>query len=785
MDLNLDFLHIPRDPPNASKFIVDLLFNKIYPLIIRIRTRLQADIEQDEEGTHILNVFTLCCSQIKKCVLNLFDIFKLENQEGILLQESRQCTIERLSWCVNRLVVVEDKLKDLAQNTQNDLSCEDSPFTTPIYFVNWMDHTFETLSKLAEIIYKTDYKDSVELYFEWKIELLDCMRQLHSALDELLLSAMTLCKYCLPSDQIIVKTRCQVVLREAKVLINEVIEGDTDGKFNATVNSLKLPIMPTNVNVTIDVLKDVLYVLETNTNTALLALVVHCFSNTVSPVDILKGHFENTEGCPCHDTSEDNIVEDCEYVKDFDLYSERLLQIGSFAVSCSSDQERIVSLRSGLASLEALDPHLVPALMVSPGSCHAGFLSDSWRKEVQDIKDSVFLIVDPAAFAEKSKQMMHQTLLQLFNTKKYESSVVCSVINLGGVVRDFFDVYIEHEPDALSCQEALLLLLADLNKALQECKVVSNLLCSKDDYSYDIKKPTHKKEVSLEQLFKRLKLLYTLVNRINQLLHPDDNDDQFFKSEIAEEQPTIQNATYTMNPVIGNTYVSSPKNIPSMTRSVLAKTANIRTPAMRFPLKKLIHQIKAQKCNELNFSVQLDAMFNLSEFENDKKEKAEVHKSSILYNFSPKKNRSSLRKMVLNKCYNLCSEKQLENKGLKSEVLFKESLMDDTTSLQISEILEQMHDMTKLLSKTNSRVNRTWSISTRNTNRNTSLSKYLCNIPPNDSTLEVEVRLDDTEANATNATVPSDVSTLERLKDLNRIENKLTNLKLLHRETRL
>ncbi|XP_063365561.1 serendipity locus protein alpha [Cydia amplana] len=782
MTLNLDFLHIPRDPPNASKFIVELLFTKIYPLIIRIRTRLQADTEQEEEAKNILNVFTLCCSQIKKCVLNLFDIFKQENQEGILLQESRQCTIERLSWCVNRLVVVEDKLKDLAQDTPNDVSCEDSPFTTPMYFVNWMDHTFETLSKLAEIIYKTDYKENVDLYFEWKIELLDCMRELHSALDELLLSAMTLCRYCLPSDQIIVKTRCQVVLREAKVLINEVIEGDTDGKFTATVNSLKLPIMPTNVNVSIDVLKDVLYVLETNTNTALLALVVHCFSNSVSPVDILKGHFVNTEGCPCHDASEDNIVEDCEYVKEFDLYSERLLQIGSFAVSCSSDQERIVSVKSGLASLEALDPHLVPALMMSPGSWHAGFLTDSWRKEVQDIKDSVFLIVDPAAFAEKSKQMMHQTLLPLFNTNKYESSAVCSVINLGGVVRDFFHVYKVHEPEALSCREALLLLLADLNKALQECKVVSNLLCSEDDYSYDVTKPAHKKDVSLEQLFKRLKLLYTLVNRINQLLHPDDNDDQFFKSEIAEEQ-TISNATYTMNPVIGNTYVSSPKNIPCMTRSVFAKTAHIRTPAKRYPLKKLVHQIKAQKCNELNFSVQLDAMFNVSEFESDKKEKTEVHKNSILYNFSPKKNRSSLRKMVLNKCYNWSSEKQPENKDLKSEVLFKESLMDDTTSLQISEILVQMHDMTKLLSKTNPPVNRTAPISKSNTNQDTSLSKYLRNIPPNASTLEV--RLDDTEANATTATVPSDVSTLERLKDLNRVENKLTNLKLLHRETRL
>lgn len=125
------------------------------------------------------------------------------------------------------------------------------------------------------------------------------------------------------------------------------IEGNTDGKFSATVDSLKLPIMPTNINVSIDVLKDVLYVLETNTNTALLALVVHCFSTTMSPVDVLREHFNKTEGCPHQHYDDENVEEDCDNVKDFDLYGERLLQIGSFAVSCSSDQEskcQIISL---------------------------------------------------------------------------------------------------------------------------------------------------------------------------------------------------------------------------------------------------------------------------------------------------------------------------------------------------------------------------------------------------------------------------------------------------------
>ncbi|XP_073961270.1 serendipity locus protein alpha-like isoform X2 [Choristoneura fumiferana] len=721
--------------------------------------------------------------------MNLFDIFKIENEQGILIQDSRQCMLERISWCVNRLLLVEEKLENMQQNQQINDSDVDSLFSTPMYFVNWMDHTFEVLSKLALVIYRTDYKDNDELYCKWKTELLECVRELYTSLDGLLLSAMTLCKYCLSSDQIIVKTRCQVVLREAKVLLSDVIEGHTDGKFSATVDSLKLPIMPTNVNVSIDVLKDVLYVLETNTNTALLALVVYCFSNTMSPVDVLREHFNKTEGYPHQHCGDDNVEEDCDHVREFDLYGERLLQIGSFAVSCSSDQERIVSLRSGLASLEALDPHLVPALMLSPVSAHAALLTDSWRKEVQDIRDSVFLIVDPAAFAEKSKQMMQQNLKQLISKNEYDSSGVHSVIAMGCVVQDFFDVYKKNEPDALTCQDVLLPLLADLEKALLECKVVNNLLSSKDDFVYDVKKPTRTKEVSMEKLFKRLKLLYTLVNRINSLLHPEDNDD-LFNSDVEEH---VQNGTYTMNPVNGNTYVTSPRKPPhNMTRSVFGKTKtmNIRTPAKRFPIKKLAQHIKAQKSIELNFSVQLDELFNLSEFDKPNKSASmasiPVPKNSILYNFSPKKNRSSLRKMVLNKRYNLISEKQTK---LKSEMVVKESLMDETTSLQISEILDQMHDMTKILSTTSSCVNTSRLLSKTSSNgngnrNNTTISKYIRKIPADASTLEM--RLDETGAtNATDDGAPSDVSTLERLRDLNRIENKLTNLKLLHKETRL
>lgn len=130
------------------------------------------------------------------------------------------------------------------------------------------------------------------------------------------------------------------VLRETKALLSDVIEGDLDAVFQATKESLKLPIKPSNTNLLIDVLKDVLYVLETNTNTALLALLVQCFSYSTSLVEVLRNHLKLKQNnmCPCK-INYDDVAESCIFVKDFDLYNERLLQIGSFAISCSSDQK--------------------------------------------------------------------------------------------------------------------------------------------------------------------------------------------------------------------------------------------------------------------------------------------------------------------------------------------------------------------------------------------------------------------------------------------------------------
>lgn len=215
-----------------------------------------------------------------------------------------------------------------------------------------------------------------------------------------------------------------------------------------------------------------------------------------------------------------------------------------------------------------------------------------------------------------------------------------------------------------------------------ECKVVSNLLCLGDDFKYEVKNYKNK-EVSMDQLLKRLKLLYTLLSKINSLLHPKENEELF----ECEEAP-VKNVTHTINKN-QVTYVKSPKRPVNMSRSIFARTTNIRSCSKKFPLAKLTQHLKAKK-DELSFSVKLDELFNLSESKPDNRTLTLLNKNlklireaSVLYNFSPNK-RSSLRKAVLNRHCKLHPDNTKANKTEYSVYSEKGSLMDEATSLQVT-----------------------------------------------------------------------------------------------------
>lgn len=93
----------------------------------------------------------------------------------------------------------------------------------------------------------------------------------------------------------------------------------------------------------------------------------------------------------------------------------------------------IIAIRSCLASLESLEPELVPALTAyylnhdrSLHQKHLKMLSDHWQTEVLELEELIDGIVDPAAFC----QVYHLCIMVLKNRMNSGNAYQASVQNL-------------------------------------------------------------------------------------------------------------------------------------------------------------------------------------------------------------------------------------------------------------------------------------------------------------------------------------------------------------------
>lgn len=213
--------------------------------------------------------------------------------------------------------------------------------------------------------------------------------------------------------------------------------------------------------------------------------------------------------------------------------------------------------------------------------------------------------------------------------------------------------------------------------ALSECKVVSDMLCTGNDFIYNVKKIRHTKSVSIEKVHKRLRLLYTMVKRINTVLHPKDNEDELFPNEDDAAQVTCD-VTHTIYWKNNATYLNSPRKAPNaLTKTAFTRTTVIRTPASKVPLSMLTKNLKQRKSQNPNFSAQLEELCDLTDLN------IAGTADSLTFFYSPIRKRPSLRKAVLNK-YKLTIEKDKETINESSNIFEVSQLGDDSLDFQIT-----------------------------------------------------------------------------------------------------
>ncbi|XP_046385086.1 serendipity locus protein alpha-like isoform X3 [Ischnura elegans] len=163
-------------------------------------------------------------------------------------------------------------------------------------------------------------------------------------------------------------------------------------------------------------LSECLFCLEQKVNTALLRLVVEVFGDPFASLLQLMEASCRSEG-----PRETRCPEDLEdLIATYDLHMDRMVQIGMFAISCSNDRKRIPRVRSCLASLESLEPELVPtavSLYLNPSSAskasHMRFLAAHWRQEVSQLQYLLDGIVDPVAFCRVTYDEVRKLIIRL------------------------------------------------------------------------------------------------------------------------------------------------------------------------------------------------------------------------------------------------------------------------------------------------------------------------------------------------------------------------------------
>lgn len=342
------------------------LCGKLCDLLLKIAESVRQNGEpmnQIDKETMLLYLL-----QLNTTLSVLIKIFTTEGDIGITINESRQCILQQIAMCLTGL---ENVLNSNVVATKN----------ASVGFVKYMDLA---LDKLTEI----DVEGELKLVWT-------STENARQVIEEVLCHAMSIAQVALKDD-------CNVIKGSSKEVLHN---------FDYLVKELHQPTPRISMcNLFIDAACDKLCALERKVNAAVLKLSLKVFSECAKPLEDLHRF--------CLRSRQDEAALD-EAVADFDLHVDRMIQVGLFAVSCSSDRNCTLRMRSCLASLEALEGELVPALTTLVQDCavqnlyHAEMLKHYWLRQAGDLKKHIYLIIDPFAFCQVTHEVIRDINAEL------------------------------------------------------------------------------------------------------------------------------------------------------------------------------------------------------------------------------------------------------------------------------------------------------------------------------------------------------------------------------------
>nr|CAI5849019.1 unnamed protein product [Callosobruchus analis] len=440
----------------------------------------------------------LYLQQIRTTLSLYINTFVTESEIEEALHEARAFIKKKLTSCLEGIEdVVINGIATYPENVGN--------------FIVWMDTALE---KISDIDYLEDKEKSLEAFSDAKV-----------LFEEVLSHAMSIAQVAVGEDYKIIRGSSQSVLDALESLSNEISKNYPN---------------PAMVNLFAESCSNKLCALERKVNVAVLKLCLNIFSRYTDDLECIHKFCFNTVN-KRKPKELDNLV------MEFDLHVDRMMQIGLFAISCSSNIATCIRIRSCLASLEALESELVPAFnAVLLDNCKqnsnlAVILENHWLNEAVLLKRLIFEIIDPPAFCqvvyEENKNLVHTLSLDVkAKNHKIDKTILDNIIRNSLVLEDFLK-------ESLTCQEnnvnQLKEHLSFFHEVIHEVKAARDVFLSQENPELNFK------------VYKRCKILVNATNSVYKCFLGENTENSDLKVEpLSNEQEKLITGNHFLDHII-------------------------------------------------------------------------------------------------------------------------------------------------------------------------------------------------------------------------------------------
>ncbi|XP_055533312.1 serendipity locus protein alpha-like [Wyeomyia smithii] len=412
----------------------------------------------------VMKITFLCLSQIVVCIRCLEQTLMVECEKQCVLSSTRQCFLDRIVWCMA-------KLKALSEDSDS----VERENTMESNFVNFLDLALSLVEPLTVAFESKHEINQAQQDAEAMME----TAKIRSVVEALVAQTLSFGNVLNAKERTQLMGASQKVLKECISLEKESALVEGEDKPNAQSRLLKA-----------SALESAIFQLEAQVNDCLLRLVYDTFA------ELNQNLIGDMRSLVKNEAPEEDISSATDK---FDSLVDKMMQIGLFAISYADNYKVASTIRSCLASIEALDSYLVPSIFV-PCNHHSKLLEEHWSAELSMLRYHVQRIIDSNAFALALVEILDcgiDSLLCSFNVTE-----ALTLIRQAEVFREHLEFNFS---DLKLAEEPLKIHFEDFKTMVLECRAI--VKCFKED-------PT----IDTDRILKRFRIMLIKLKKIQQTI---------------------------------------------------------------------------------------------------------------------------------------------------------------------------------------------------------------------------------------------------------------------------